>query len=239
MPDQTNVTGGLGSSWHDQITQPPPVANAADPQFIVSVKKAVMQALRATFTADYPDPILRNINVHMEYPAEQEDYPGIWVQFSFRDLQAEGINHKVYYDDVNNRRWSYWMFGGTVTLMIVALTSKERDTIADKVIQMYAFHSLNIQANQFTNTLMQWPYINIALNNDALRPSGQSTTVGAPWQPDVLVYEDSYSFDILGQFASDFPTGELIRLDEIRLLPYLQGQPSTRVDDGNGEWQNG
>jgi hypothetical protein len=213
-----------------------PAANAADPQFIVAVKKGVIQALRATFSSDYPDPILRGITVEMEYPAKLEQYPGIWVQFSFRDVQNTGIGNHIFTHPDSGVRYQMWMFGGTVTLTIVALTSKERDTIADKVIQMYAFHTLNSHANNFRSFLASWPYINMSVNNDVLRPGGQSNTVGAPWSPDVLVYEDTYSFDIVGQFASDFPSGDLIYLREIRTLPYLQGTPSTVVDDGNGTW---
>lgn len=213
-----------------------PPANAADPQFIVAVKKGVIQALRNTFTAEYPDPILRNMSVEMEYPAKEEQYPGIWVEFSFRDVQSIGLGNPVFTTPDTKQRYQLWMFGGTVTLTIVALTSKERDTIADKVIQMYAFHTLNAKANNFRNFLAEWPYITMSVNNDVLRPNGQSNTVGAPWSPDILVYEDAYSFDIVGQFASDFPTGELVYLREIRTKPYLRGMPSTVVDDGNGTW---
>ena len=220
------------------MTAPPsiPLTDAADPQFIVAVKKGVIQALKTTFNSTYPDPILRGISVEMEYPAKLEQYPGIWVQFSFRDVQAMGIGNPVLINPDTEQRYQMWMFGGTVTLTIVALTSKERDTIADKVIQMYAFHSLNSEANNFRSFLATWPYINMSVNNDVLRPGGQSNTVGAPWSPDVLVYEDTYSFDIVGQFASDFPTGELVYLREIRTKPYLHGTPSTIVNDGNGTW---
>lgn len=214
----------------------PPVSSE-NPTFKVAVKKAIIQAFRGTFTANYPDPILQSINVSMEYPAKVEDYPGIWVQFSFRDLETVGLGSHFY--DTNGQKYQLWMYGGTVTLTIVAMTSKERDTIADKLIQMLAFHGLNSQAQSFQNTLEANQSINMSVNGDLIRAGGESTTVGAPWQPDVLVYTDVYSFDIMGQFASDFPkNATVVRLDKINLYTHLTTYGTTQppVNDGNGTW---
>ena len=212
--------------------------SSTPPQFIVAVKSAVVGALKNTFhVPDYPDPILQNMSVSMEYPTEAENYPGVWVGFSFRDMQSIGLANPVFlHEGPPARRYQLWNFGGTVTLTILAMSSKERDTISDKIIQMYAFHELNPATESFTSYLNAYPHIHIGVNNDILRTEGESTTLGTPWQPDVIVYENSLVFDVAGQFASQLPTGELIRLDEIHAMPYMSPDPSTAVDDGNGQW---
>ena len=213
-------------------------ASGTPPQFIVAVKSGVVGALQNTFnTPEYPDPILQGMSVSMEYPGEIEQYPGVWVGFSFRDMQSVGMGNPIFLDEgPPPRRYQLWNFGGTVTLTIISLTSKERDAISDKIIQMYAFHELNPATETFRAYLEDYPYIYMNLNNDILRTEGESTTVGAPWQSDVIVYENTLVFDVAGQFASQLPTGELIRLGEIRGLPYYSEEASTRVNDGNGEW---
>jgi hypothetical protein len=215
-----------------------PPSSGTPPQFVVAVKSAVVGALQNTFhAANYPDPILQGMSVSMEYPGEVEQYPGVWVGFSFRDMQSVGLGNPIFLDEgPPARRYQLWNFGGTVTLTIVALTSKERDAISDKIIQMYAFHELNQHTGSFRAYLDAYPYIYMNINNDILRTEGESTTVGAPWQPDVIVYENTLVFDVAGQFASQLPTGELIKLDEIRGLPYHKEETSTKVDDNNGEW---
>jgi hypothetical protein len=65
-------------------------------------------------------------------------------------------------------------------------------------------------------------YVSLSTNQDMLSPSGQQIEMGtAPWDPLAVVYEDAYSFDIIGQFASRFETGELVKLSEIRIVPEL------------------
>jgi hypothetical protein len=221
MADRVGVNST--ESWDADSSFDAPESSTA-PQFIVAVKKAVVKALKNTFTTEnYPDPILQNMSVSMEYPTEVENYPGVWVGFSFKDMQSIGIGNPVFTDPgPPQRRYQLWMFGGTVTMTIVALTSKERDAISDKIIQMYAFHRLNDATNTFVKYLKDYPYIYMNVNNDILRTEGESTTVGAPWQQDVLVYENSIAFDLVGQFASQLPTGVLIRLSEIRPVPFFQ-----------------
>ena len=96
------------------------------------------------------------------------------------------------------------MYEGRVTLLVVALSSIRRDRISDKLITTLAFAAReeNIrgvpQANSFLDSLESYPYVSIAVNTDVIVPGGQSITVGTPWDPDTLVYEDSYSFNIIG-----------------------------------------
>lgn len=221
------------------MTTPPPPKTSTTPQFIVAVKSAVVGALQSTFhTPNYPDPILQNISVSMEYPTEIEQYPGVWVGFNFRDMQSIGMGNPIFlHEGPPPRRYQLWNFGGSVTLTILALSSKERDTISDKIIQMYAFHALNPATEGFRAYLDEYPSIHIGVNNDILRTEGESTTLGTPSQPDVIVYENSLVFDVAGQFASQLPTGELIRLDEVRPRPFTAPQPSTAVDDDEGQWE--
>jgi hypothetical protein len=103
-----------------------------------------------------------------------------------------------------------FQFKGRVTLTIVALTSLERDRIADAVITMLAFsrppESVLTKANEDTrqfrqliDSLARNPYVSLTLNHDQIIPGGQAMTTGVPWDEEIPGYEDTYSFDILGQ----------------------------------------
>lgn len=232
-PVGINLTG----SWDDQSSFDAPKSDTA-PQFVVAIKKGIVGALKSALDSpNYPDPILQNISISMEYPTEIEEYPSIWVSFNINQIQTIGLGNLIFTDPGPPiRRYQLWNFGGTAVITIVALTSKERDAIVDKVVQMYAFHALNTHANSFQDFLMRYPYIYMAVNNDELQNQGESVSIGQPWQPDAAIYENSFEMQLQGQFASQFPTGDLIRIDELNLYPYTAGDPSTAVRDGNGRW---
>ena len=197
-----------------------------------AVKTAVMVALRAGLTTDYPEPdrkVVQRISAHiqMEYPSEIELYPGIWVQFSFSEIRKAGItpiflstetmpdNQEV------NKQYMMGSFKGRVTLSIVALSNLERDKIAGALINLYLFGKINPMANNFFEMLDSNDYVSISVEQDTLSPGGQSMSFVAPGEKEIPVYEDAYSFNMIGQFASRFETGELVRLSEIRIVPEL------------------
>lgn len=184
---------------------------------IEGVKKAIIRALREGIDEDLPDtdPLYRVIdNIDMEYPVKEEKYPGIWVQFSYRDLKPQSINRDPFYTE-EDQTYRLWSFSGTVTMTLVGLTSLERDRMSDSLIRMFAFNELHSSNNDFWKSLKSQDLLRLSINRDQLRPGGQTTNIGTPWDSDQLVYEDSYSFELQGEFASDIVTADLVRLREI------------------------
>jgi len=197
---------------------------------IETVKRAVIGALRDALTGTQLNGVINGsrITVDMEYPMKPEKYPGIWVQFSFSELQNSGVGFELLHKEIITEavidpfgtvitpevvNWEpirEFYFKGRCTLTVVALTSLERDRIADGVMAMLMFsrvpESVITKASEDTKQFRQLiaslaanPYISMTLNHDAIIPGGQAMTTGVPWQADLPAYEDSYSFDIEGQ----------------------------------------
>lgn len=183
---------------------------------IEAVKRAVTAALRNSITKTTLATKNNDseVTVNLEYPLTEEQYPGIWVQFSVTDLKRAGLAHELWIQDeeLNWMPMQEWMFNGRVTLTVVALSNKERDRISDSLITMFAFSRTpdliirdptkdTKQYRTFLTYLDESPYVSLTVNTDALAFGGQQAQMGLlPWQTDVLVYEDTYMFDLLGQF---------------------------------------
>lgn len=215
-------------------TDVPETIPGSEGGLIEAVKRAVILALRdallrTNITVD-GDPVY----VDLEYPMKKEQYPGVWVQFSFTKLNRAGISHEVWVQD-ENQNWTpiqEWMFNGRVTLTIVALRSRERDRIADTIINMLAFartpelvitkpNADTKQYRQLLTALSENPYVAMALNTDVITPGGQSASMDVPWQNDVLAYEDNYSFDIIGNFNIQFNHDGAYTLSRVDHAPQM------------------
>lgn len=198
---------------------------------IETVKRAVMNALREALSGTTLNHLVNgtDVTIDMEYPIEKESYPGIWVQFSFSEIVQAGIGHEPLLrtvvaeatddtpEQINWEPIREFQFKGRVTLTIVALTSLERDRLADAVITMLAFSrppSIVLtkpdedthQFRQLITSLAENPYVSLSINHDQILPGGQGMTTGVPWDEEIPGYEDSYSFDILGQTNIVFKT---------------------------------
>lgn len=223
------------------MTSPPSVnetiPGAIPGGVIESVKTAVVLALNdALLGSTIPDTTSRVRSVDLEYPLTAERYPGVWVQFSLTKLVRAGIAQEQLLKNSEDPDWTNWepirewTFEGRVTLTVVALSSLERDRVSDSLISLLAFSrspagvvtDLTRDTQQYRallTSLAENPYVSIAINSDFLRPDGQSTSVGTPWAPNVLVYEDAYSFDVLGQFNIIFKNDGTYTLRKIETVP--------------------
>ena len=134
------------------MTDFPPLVIGEDGQglLITPTKKLIIRALRATFTAFYPNSKLSSMNIDMEYPYLEEHYPGIWVRFSPGKIQASGLDPT---QRTSSEIFGVWHYEGTVSLVIIALASKERDLIADGVIEAFAFAAQMPSASPFYTTI--------------------------------------------------------------------------------------
>jgi len=215
---------------------------------IETVKRAVILALREAVSGSTLNNLVNGdrLTVDMEYPMIEEKYPGIWVQFSFTKIQNSGLAWELLLKTVENEgtdeEWVNWepirevTFEGRVTMTIVALTSLERDRIADAVVTMLLFsrppeHVITRadrdtkQFRQFIGSLAVNPYISLTVNTDITNPGGQAVTTGVPWDAEILGYEDTYSFDLLGQTNIIFHHDGTYSLHRIDVIPEMVMSP--------------
>lgn len=230
-------------SAEERVNQPFPGAGGSG--MIETVKRAVILALRdaisgTTLTGDVSG---TSVTVDMEYPMKKENYPGIWVNFSFSEMVNSGIGHEVLTSTTDENEEVNWepvkefQFRGRVSLTIVALTSLERDRLADSVVSMLMFSRPpeyvitkadrdTKQFRQLISHLASNPYISMTINHDELIPGGQSMTQGVPWDEDLPGYEDTYSFDILGQTNITFKHDGTYTLRAVHDAGELEPPPS-------------
>lgn len=198
---------------------------------VEAVKRAVVTALREALLGMDLRLDGRKLYIDLEYPLEEAQYPGIWVQFSLTKLNRAGIAHELPIKDGDT--WCLiqeWEFTGRITLSLAALKSLDRDRLADLVIVNLAFARspdlVITKADQDTkqyrsliSALAQNPYVSLTLNTDQIFPGGQDVNPGAPWAggDNVLVYTDSYAVDALGYCNFKFTQDGVFELARIEV----------------------
>ena len=195
---------------------------------IETVKRAFIVALRELLTGTSLSNGENALQIDMEYPMEKTQYPAIFVQFSFSTLRPSGVDPVIYQSE-EGEYVREWHFEGRVTLQIFALSSLERDRISDAFIEDFAFASppdetiirlpKQKQKTSLAHALSQNPYVSMTVDQGQLRPGGQSTSVGVPWDENQLCYEDRFSFDIIGDFQSIWAPDGTYRLKRIDIEP--------------------
>ena len=199
--------------------------------FLVRTKTLLIEALQQTFDADYPDPDFRGLWVSMEYPIDQSNYPGIWVDFRpAPSVTSAGIGHVEFTEPSESgavRRFTRWRFGGQVTLTVVALTSLERDRLVDSLVGLIAFGLEGPATSEFRRTLETNDLIGLQCQWDQVDVGGTDETSGTPWGSDDVIYETTLTWDAIGEFVSSGTEGVLVPLSEIRLHERREDEPDT------------
>lgn len=204
--------------WPEGGTVVIPPLPRSDGGLIQSVKTAVVLSVRDALTGTNAADKSQKVNVSLEYPLEELGYPSVWVQFSVTKLNRSGIGHEIQVRDPDTNEWSFvqeWTFMGRVTLTVLALKNLDRDRLSDSLVAVLAFARppelllTNPQADakqhrSLITALDENPYVAMTLQLDTLIPGGQQATPGTPWADDIMTYQDSWSFDIVGQFNLRF-----------------------------------
>ncbi|QGJ94897.1 hypothetical protein SEA_REDWATTLEHOG_37 [Gordonia phage RedWattleHog] len=212
---------------------------------VEAVKRGVIQAFRVALNGSTFNDDSSPVYVEMEYPLEKVHYPGVWVQFSLTSLSPAGHGH-LFRDPDSGDLLQEMVYQGRVTLTLVALSSRERDRLADLIINTLSFSRVSspnvITENGYQETFSPLydefnknPHVSISINSDRPNPMGQAVNVGTPWDPDTLVYEDAYSFEVLGQFMLVTSNEGLYRLKRVDINYDFAPRPPAG-DDGEGAW---
>jgi hypothetical protein len=196
--------------------------------YLVHLKTAIVEGLRRVYDNEYPVLELRGIRTSIEFPVSTADMPCFWVNYEdSAPLVVAGIGHEeISYAEGSYSRNTRWKFSGIITITAMAMSSRERDSLYDELVRVFAFGRYTAPTNQFRQHIESNDLVAMNINFDELRPSGDNAGTGTPWETSEILYEKSISMDVIGEFIGDPITQNLLPLGEIRVHPYVEGQPA-------------
>lgn len=216
--------------------------------FLTHLKTLLREAMAGTFTDAYTYPngsvltddgVARDLWVSLDYPNQQANYPGIWVDFTpTTDVQAAGLDrYELTEPDEQGlqKRVGVWRFGGMAQFTCVALTSVERDALVDEVVKVVAFGKDNFSRKYFREFMENNDLIRTSMQWDKVQITGKAETQGTSWGTNEIIYEHTVAIDCEGQFYASPDDAELVPLSAIVAYPIVQGQPAPPATAG-GDW---
>lgn len=204
--------------------------------FLVPLMTLLVDATRETFDEDYPVEEFRNLKVGMEYPMSEQDYPGIWVDFTpTGPTRIAGIGHKEYVQSGTDvRELTRWTFQGTVTFTPVAFTSFERHRLTDEMIRVLAFGKEQAATSQFRSMIESNEFLAVNMDFDTIDLRGFSVAQGTPWGGTEFIYEATLSTAIIGEYVTEPSTGVLVNLTAVETHPYSDQETDPFENDLSG-----
>lgn len=193
--------------------------------YLVHLKTTLVEACKQVFDATFPEVDFRDLHVSIEYPVDEQNYPGIWVAYSdTQPLRIAGIDHKEYTEagvDGTVQAFTRWRFAGYASFTLVALSSLERDRLFDAMVRVLALHREDDSVSAFRQYIENNEFVAVNFDFDEVEVVGNSVTPGTPWGSDEFIYEVTVNMEAIGEFISDNATGDLVPLRAI----YLTGRP--------------
>lgn len=206
-------------------------------RFVVAT---IIAALRDAFDQGYNrDQQLQDLHIVDKHPFVKTEYPAIVVGFVDRRVSNAGIGHEEWFTDEQGvlRKWHHSRFEGAINLDLYALSTLDRDLLADATIEIIRFGRLDAQLLRFfteiygnPNTGVQFLLNQLMLNSDEIDGRGDSSTI-APWQPeDQLVYMTGYTLEAHGGFYNTTITDTFEYVTNVEVDPYLEGDVPILID---------
>lgn len=213
------------------------------------IYRNVIQALRDAFDANYDrEPQFAELKITQKYPLQKIDYPCIVVEYQDQRVVNAGVGHVEWFPDPLGRlrKWNHSRFEGSLNFQIHALSTLDRDILADALVEIIRFGRLDPQLNRFyevlypehtppawdsgaadPNPFYEYNYSlfgQLMFDSDQVMGQGNSATV-APWQPeDVLVYSTGYSCVLHGGYYNSYPTVDWSKVSSIIIDAYQTDQ---------------
>lgn len=182
----------------------------------MEIKRAVVKSLQNVFynTENYfpgytSSQLLSTSHITIEYPQKPEQYPSMIVGFKERELKAAGIAHSEVIDGTGVVQ--RWLFQGTISIEIFALTSMDRDFISDSLVNLLSFG--RVEGFPFRSYIEDNTNVDVQVSVGSLSPIGEETMSGVSWGlTDQRIYTTGYEFGCMGGFTSttnnyDFVSG--------------------------------
>ena len=219
-------------------------------------------------------PLPRRITV--EYPEEAHDWPFILVQVRPSIVEWTGIMPDEVVDAANYGTATDYSttvdpsppeapqyklirqgrFEASCMLQIMALSSEERDRIWDNLVKLVMMGRKRSATNNFYTTLENHDLVGLTIMEGSIDAVGDTISMGTPWDPELLSYEASIQFNMVGTFFADEYTEDLVPLSAARVYEYIAydgeaesswrsgNDPSGEVgvppfdSDGKGAWED-
>lgn len=202
--------------------------------YLRETKHVITSATKLTFDDQYPVEQFRDLHVDIEYPLEQSNYPGIWVDFETTGpVQNAGIGHVEIADTVDEddnpafAAYGRWTFSGYGVWTMVALTSFERDYLYDEMLRVLAFGGQLAATKQFREAIEGNDFIGLEAIWDQVNVSTPTAIPGTPWGTEDIIYETTVRIAMVGEFVSGGPDGLLVPISAVQVKPYTaeEGDP--------------
>jgi hypothetical protein len=214
------------------------------------LKEAVVEALRQVF-ANHPDPSFRNTQVRIGYAIERAQLSNsIIVRYLERSIRNAGIGHAEW-ELISEegaspeiwQRFKHFLYTGDLEFEIVTLSSRDRDWLADAMVNIIGMADTESYMAAFLNRIYN-PDVTTepsskthAINLRSDDFSGGGDVEGpAPWMAeDVFVYRTSFRVPVFGEFYSrELGQGQTYgKVTSIEAYPYMEDFES--VPDPNPE----
>jgi hypothetical protein len=219
-------------------------------QYRTYIKQTVVEALRAVFV-NHPDPLIKSVKVTPELPTDEASFPAIIVRYYNRSLRNAGIGHHEWvqitpegYEPKLYQKFKHFMYTGDVELKILALSSKDRDFLADAVVQTVGMAESEAYTKAFLDRVYnsdpelepgsQYHFIN--LGTDDFQELGDQEAPAAWMEEDLLVYSSTFRIPIFGEFYSRLLTdqvnyGIVTAVDIYPWIPDFEEEPNHDPDN--------
>lgn len=188
--------------------------------FLVQLKTTITEALRQVFNASYPVADFQNLPITIEFPYQEQQYPGCWVSWDpVGNVSRGGIDNLMYgpptdTTDTNPNLLYRYRFSGYSMYTVGALTSMQRDRLHDELVRVFLM-SGTPQVESFRQYVEDSPYIYMNMDFDNVSIRGMAENAGTPWGTNDFIYEVTLAIETVGEFISDEFFTSLVPLAQI------------------------
>lgn len=229
--------------------------NQQTPRYRTYIKETLTQALRDVF-ADHPDSLMRKTEITPELPLSRAQFPSIIIRYYERYIRNAGVGHSEWIKITDEstepaiyQRFKHFLYGGDLEFYIIALSSKDRDWLADAVVQVISMADTENYSDAFLQRIYnpdqdahpgsKLHFIN--LKTDEFSGYGDQDGL-APWMTDdVLAYRTSYRVPIFGEFYSRQLTSSdgYGLVTKVELYPWSPPEPEPNPNpEDPAQWLN-
>lgn len=227
-----------------------PIAYQQTVRYRTYIKETISEALREVF-AQHPDKLMRGLKIGPELPTDRSSYPAIVIKYFNRNLRNAGVGHHEWkvitpdgYEPKQYQKFRHFMYNGDIEFKILAMSTKDRDFLADALVQAIgmadsehytqAFLNRVYEADPVAEPQSQYHFIN--LSTDEFSEVGDQEGM-APWmEEDLFVYSSTFRVPIFGEFYSRLLTdptsyGLVQKVEIYPWIPDFEVEPTPNPED--------
>lgn len=138
---------------------------------------------------------------NIEYPLVESSWPSVYVHFSPITTQWTGLDPNFYYvvsgTNIVCDRQIY--FEGYIDFQVLAMTSEERDRLADSIDNLILFDVQSAASTAFYNSIYNDDLVGMTILSSKTRPIGDTIVPGTPFSAEALSYEATIRAQCVGQ----------------------------------------